>query len=54
MMKEYTLDEKAVYIVLLVAVSFVIVYVGGKVMLWFGRWLKSKIVEDTDDGAVQS
>ena len=47
MMKELTLEEKTMYIVVFVIVSFVIVYVGGKALLKIGRWLRTRIVEDT-------
>jgi len=46
MMKQLSLEEKTMYIIVFVTVSFAIAYIGGKLLLRLGRRLRSMIVED--------
>ncbi len=54
MMKDLPLEEKALYIAILVIVSFVIVYFGGKGLMKLGKWLKSRMVVIAEDTEAQS
>jgi len=51
--KALPFDDKFQDIVLLVAVSFVLVYVGGKLLLWAGRKLKCKMIMQEEGGSTR-
>ena len=54
MMKSQPFDEKLMLVIAFVGVSFVVVYIGGKLLPIAGRWLRSKMIvvdEKEDDVA---